>query len=119
MSTAEVLEMDPTVACVVATTVPSITVWIWVPVLMHWTWCHAPLFRPEPPVALWLLVVPRKVHWICPDCSSSTLYSGAVNTPLRTRSKSPDLGREKVLSHREMVMLAEPGLSEPELGTST
>ena len=44
--------MDPTVAFVVATTVPSITVWICVLVFMHWTWCHAPLFRLEPPVAL-------------------------------------------------------------------
>jgi hypothetical protein len=37
ISAGEVLEMDPTVAFVVATTLPSITVWIWLAVLMHWT----------------------------------------------------------------------------------
>jgi hypothetical protein len=36
MSAADVLEIDPTVALVVALTVPSITVLIWEAVLMHW-----------------------------------------------------------------------------------
>ena len=36
MSAAEVLEIDPTGALVVALTVPSITVLIWEAVLMHW-----------------------------------------------------------------------------------
>jgi len=69
-------------------------------------------------MALWLLVVPRKVHWICPDCSSSILYSGAVNTPCAPgRNHRTWAGRRS--SQKEIVMLAEPGFSVAELGTST
>src|SRR5689334_6343662 len=111
--------MDPTFPVLVFTTVPSITSWTWEAVLMHSMWCQAPLLRPEPPVALRLADEPRKTQVIAPDCSSSILYSVDWNVPLRTRSKSPDVGREKVLSQREMSTLAAPGLSEAALGTST
>src|SRR6266576_3622794 len=83
---------------------------------MHSMWCQAPLLRPEPPVALRLADVPRKTHVIAPDCSSSILYSVDWNVPLRTRSKSPDVGREKVLSQKETVTLAdESAMTAPEV----
>ena len=85
MLTAKVLEIDPTVPVLVFTTVPSITSCTWEADLMHSMWCQAPLFRPEPPVAL-RLAVPRKTQVIAPDCSRSIFYSVESNVPLRTRS---------------------------------